>query len=69
MNKKLYRAPETEVISVKYASHILTASLPKEDEDWDAEAKGNNFMEPADGASSHRFGRSNPWSGWEDDDK
>lgn len=66
MNKKLYRAPETEVISVKYATNLLTTSV---EEDIDADAKENNFMEPADGANSHRFGRSNPWSGWEDDDK
>ncbi len=66
MNKKMYSAPETEIISVKYASHLLTNSVP---EDPNADAKGNNFMEPTGDEKSLGQGSSNPWSAWDDDDK
>lgn len=69
MNKKMYSAPETEIISVKYASHLLILSIKKDDQDNNADAKRNDFMEPTGDEKSSGLGKSNPWSGWEDDDK
>lgn len=64
MNKKTYSAPKTELVSVAYATHLLTQSVG---EDWDADAKENNFMKPAGGEGDNtNWGNYNPWSTWDE---
>ncbi len=65
MNKTMYSAPETRIISEDYTSYLNAASTTEENY---VDAKGNNFMEPTVDENSLGTGSSNPWSGRDDDD-
>lgn len=74
MNKTMYRAPETRIISEDYTSYLTAASgssiysISCISEDIEADAKSNVFVEPTGEERSLGTGTSNPWSGREDDD-
>ena len=71
MNKTMYSAPETRIISEDYTSYLNAASdylMNAVSEDNYVDAKRNNFVEPTVDENSLGTGRSNPWGVRDDDD-
>jgi hypothetical protein len=71
MNKTMYSAPETRIISEDYTSYLNAASdylMNAVSEDNYVDAKRNNFMEPTVDENSLGTGSSNPWGVRDDDD-
>lgn len=71
MNKTMYSAPETRIISEDYTSYLNAASdylMNTASDDNYVDAKRNNFMEPTVDENSLGTGSSNPWGVRDDDD-
>ena len=71
MNKTMYSAPETRIISEDYTSYLNAASdylMNTVSVDNYVDTKRNNFVEPTVDENSLGTGSSNPWSVRDDDD-
>lgn len=72
MNKTMYSAPETRIISDDFTSYLLYAAsdylMNTVSEDNYVDAKSNVLIEPTVDENSLGTGSSNPWSVRDDDD-